>query len=238
MDNNLKTYIKNVITATEDSINFILPTDSILEITEELLEEGIEFVEFDYDEFLDLADENEILSLAKNTYKDGTQDYFVDKVFSNSGITLYDESDYVYIDSDLLEDIDVTKFSGDIIELGEEEENEECDGNCKCCNECGEDNEEVYAENEFDDDCLGDCQTCDGCEEETEEDDIDDFLEFKVQEFADLLEENIDNDEFCFFCNLKSLLEDIYMDAHNCGFEDGKATITEELEELLDRVTE
>lgn len=256
MDNNLKTFVKNVITNSEDSLNFILDTDSIIEITEELLEEGIEFVEFDYDEFLDIADENDILSLAKNTYEDGTQEYFVDGVFGNNGVTLMDESDYVYIDSDLLDCVDISKFSGTVIEISDEEEDD-----CECCH-CSECEDE---EGDLSDECLGDCQSCDGCEEDkdlesmTEEEIlnyisettakagmkigealklpfrrmVEQDMEERLEEFEETLNEHSDDEDFCVHCAMKEMLTNIYLEAHHEGYEFGKKSAIEDLEILL-----
>jgi len=127
-------------------------------------------------------------------------------------------------------------------------------------------NDEEYLDNEFDDDCLGDCETCTGCEEELEEITEEDILNYiceqtsktgmeigealqsvfprlieqkmenKLTEFEEMLENS--DEDICIHCSIKQMLVDTYMEAYYNGVESGKATVTEELEDLLDRVSE
>jgi len=97
--------------------------------------------------------------------------------------------------------------------------------------------EEEYSEGEFDNDCLGKCETCTGCEDTEELTDvevIDEYLEEKIQEFTDLLDESVDDEEFCFHCNLKELLEQIFV----FGYEKGKKELASSLGELLTEIVE
>jgi len=66
---------------------------------------------------------------------------------------------------------------------------------------------------------------------------IEQEMENKLTEFEEMLEES-DDEDICIHCSIKQMLVDTYMEAYYSGVESGKATITEELEELLDRVTE
>jgi hypothetical protein len=144
MDDNMKDFIIDTILDSENTINFILNAQLATEIATELLQCGIEFIECD--DFYELIKNNEILSIAKNTYEDGEEDYFFQSVLSKNGVTLGDDSDFIYIESYLINVIDLKKFNGQIIKLPDDEDfDDECLGDCNCC-EC-EDcdcNEEIY----------------------------------------------------------------------------------------------
>lgn len=214
-----KEFIIDTLLNTEDNVNFMLNAQLATEIAMELLGCGIEFVEGR--DMYELIKDNEILSVAKNVYNDGEKEYFFQPVLSESGVTLADESDYIFIESDLLEIIDETRLSGQVIELSDEEDEYDLSEDCLgLCNDC---------------ECDSDCNCDDECCEDTEvEEPFADYLESKIEQFETILAEESSKKDFCFHCELKHMLISVFFD----GYENGKESVTEELENLLDRITE
>jgi hypothetical protein len=207
--NNNKEFIIEELLDSQESISFILNAQLATEIAKELLEYGIEFTECD--DFYELITQNDILSIAKNVYDDGQEDYFFENVLAENGQTLWNESDVVYIESDLLDIIDESRLSGLVVELSDDED--------------------------YSDECLGDCEYCNGCDDEdlnTDTQIVEEYLESKIEEFFKVLEDNTDNDEFCFHCAVKDMLEQVYC----VSYEDGKNSLAISLQDLLGDIVE
>lgn len=81
------------------------------------------------------------------------------------------------------------------------------------------------------------CQSCCNCNDEENNEDteiVEEYIESKVVEFLELLEENEDNKEFCFPCAIREMLEQVYCTA----YEDGKKELALSLGNLLGEIVE
>lgn len=133
----MKNLIKETVLNSQDTMSFIADSDVIAEVAIELLDDGVEFVETDLSDILAMVKENDILAIEKNVYSDNTIEYFIEKIFDEEGFTLEDNIATVYIQSDLVDCVDLEAFEKKVIIV---ELDECCD--CKYCNcysnECSE----------------------------------------------------------------------------------------------------
>lgn len=125
----MKNLIKETVLNSEDTMSFIADSDVIAEVAIELLDDGVEFVETDLSDILAMVKENDILAIEKNVYSDDTIEYFIEKIFDEDGYTLEDNIATVYIQSDLVDCVDLEAFEKEIIVV---ELDECCD--CEYCN--------------------------------------------------------------------------------------------------------
>lgn len=122
-----------ILNSEESSTTFIGDAIEVGNVVIELMEDGVEFVEDDFESVEDLIEENDILSIGRNVYEDGTIDYFIEKVLTNNGDTLIYGSKVTFIDSDLFDCINIDRIYGDIIVVEAELADEECNGDCEDC---------------------------------------------------------------------------------------------------------
>lgn len=174
--------IMNIILNSESDTGFIGDSVEIGNVVLDLIEDGVEF-NVDVEELDEMIDENDILQLTKIVCEDcGEVSYLVEEVFDDEGYTIPDELDTLFIDSDLVDCVDLEAFGATeivVIEL-QFDEDFECDGNCDCCEE--------LEENEYDDEELIGDILADELFESLSEVDKDDF-ETMVYMIADKLQE-------------------------------------------------
>ena len=119
------------------NIGFIAETEEILEITNDLIEDGVT-IYFDYeDEFEDMIENNSILQLTKIICGDCEKvTYFIEEVFDEDGNTIPDDELVItYVDEDLLDCIEYTALDTEIVPVVIEyiDDEDECDGDCANC---------------------------------------------------------------------------------------------------------
>lgn len=117
--------IKDIILNSDKKCGFIGEAEDIANVVLDLMYDGVNF-NCDKNEVLELLDNNDILQISKLIYKNGTLDYFIDRIFDKYGNTMPDELETFYIDSNLLDCIDIDMLEGDIVSI-----EDECDGNCE-----------------------------------------------------------------------------------------------------------
>lgn len=156
--------IKNIILNSETDVSFIGDAYEVADVVVELMREGYKFIETDFNLVEEMREESDILSIAKNVYDDGEVEYFIQEVFADDGSTLQDDLSTIFIDSDLVDCIDLNAFDGEIICVEYDYEDEEYCG----CDEEYED--EITIEEELEDllqDTLEDIENaecdCDEC---------------------------------------------------------------------------
>lgn len=147
--------IKNIILNSETDVSFIGDAYEVADVVVELMREGYKFIETDFNLVEEMREENDILSIAKNVYDDGEVEYFIQEVFADDGSTLQDDLSTIFIDSDLVDCIDLNAFDGEIICVEYDYEDEEycdCENCCGCCDCCDEEYEdEITIEEELED---------------------------------------------------------------------------------------
>lgn len=196
--------------------------DLALVVSKDDLEIILDSVEFNTKSFTKELDSEKYLYLI-DKYTDMDENIYLDvrpiEFDENSEMITDVCSQYVVVLEGLLEECDLEFIDADTVDIiGFEEEDYE-----------DEEDEEDY---DLSEECLGDCQSCNGCEEEIDE--FDNYLENMIQEFEDVLNEKSDDMDFCFHCELKQLIASSFLN----GYDNGKESVTEELENLLDRLTE
>lgn len=178
----------------EISTQLILDADLSFDIAVELQDElGKDFYTESDEEFEILLNENDILGIAVNVYEDGEVEYFLQKVISKDGITYGDDSsDIVFIQSNLIDCLELDCFNCDVFTLGELEddsEEPECDCDCEHCT--------LHDEDEDTDD--------EDYEKEIEEDEL--FEELT----SEILQEILDNEgDVCIHCVIKEKIREAY----------------------------
>lgn len=147
--------IREIILNSESDTGFIGDAIEVGNVVFELIEDGVEFgcTEEELDEMID---NNEILQITKIVCEDcQSVQYLLEEVFDEEGDTIPDELETLFIDSDLVDCVELEAF-GDteivIVELELEDEEPECDGDCVNCTL--HDDDEDY-EREIEDEDLG-----------------------------------------------------------------------------------
>lgn len=107
--------IKNIILNSETDVSFIGDAYEVADVVIELMRDGLEFMETDFNLVEEMREENDILSIAKNVYDDGEVEYFIQEVFADDGSTLQDDLATIFIDNDLVDCVDLNAFSGEVI---------------------------------------------------------------------------------------------------------------------------
>jgi hypothetical protein len=135
--------IKNIILNSDTETGFIGDAIEIGNVVLELLEDGVKF-NVDVEELDEMIDNNDILQLTKIVCGDcGEISYIVEGIFDEDGNTIPDELETLYIDSDLIDCVELEAF-GDteiiVVEVYYEDEESECDG---CCEDCEFEDEET-----------------------------------------------------------------------------------------------
>lgn len=108
----MKELIKNIILNSETDVSFIGDACEVADVVIELMREGLQFTETDYNLVEEMREDNDILSIAKNVYDDGDVEYFIQEVFGYDGSTLQDDLATIFIDNDLVDCVDLNAFSG------------------------------------------------------------------------------------------------------------------------------
>lgn len=195
----MKELIKNIILNSESDVSFIGDAYEVADVVTEMMREGFEFVETDYNFIEEMREENDILSIAKNVYDYGDVEYFIQEVFGYDGSTLEDGvAKTVFIDSDLVDCVDLDAFEGEIISV-------ECD----------------YEDEEY---C--DCEDCCGCYDEDYEDEYDEYdeevtVEDELEELLQDTLEDIENGECgCDQCIYEKIMC-MLLKTYEIGFSDG-----------------
>ncbi|NFH01963.1 hypothetical protein FC831_17150 [Clostridium botulinum] len=116
--------IKDIILNSDKQCGFIGEAEDIANVVLDLMYDGVNF-NCDKNEVLELLDNNDILQISKLIYKNGTLNYFIDRIFDKYGNTMPDELETFYIDSNLLDCIDIEMLEGDIVSI----EYEDCEYN-------------------------------------------------------------------------------------------------------------
>jgi uncharacterized protein (DUF2164 family) len=127
--------IREIILNSESDTGFIGDALEIGNVVFELMEDGVEF-DCDINELDEMMDGNDILQLTKVVCEEcESVQYIVEEVFDDEGYTMPDELDTLFIDSDLVDCVDLEAF-GDteivVVEL-EFDDEDECDGDCDNC---------------------------------------------------------------------------------------------------------
>lgn len=190
----------------EISTQLILDADLSFDIAVELQDElGKDFYTESDDEFEILLNENSILGIAVNVYEDGEVEYFLQKVINKDGITYGDDSsDIVFIQSDLIDCLELNCFNCDVVELRDSEDDDseepECDGDCENCT--------LHDEEEDTDD--------EDYEKEIEDEDtVEELFEELLSSIDELdIDENLVE-------NIYELIKDKIDDAIEMGYEEG-----------------
>jgi len=131
-------FIKELLLNSSENVGFIGETEDILDIVEDLLEDGVT-VYFDVEkEFEDIIEDNYILQITKIVCGDCEEvTYFIEEVFDEEGRTIPDDTLVTtFIDEDLLDCIEYTALDTEIVPIEIEYidgEEPECDGDCESC---------------------------------------------------------------------------------------------------------
>ena len=125
--------IKNIILNSEENVGFIGDAEEIAEVVFELKDDGVCFY-LDDEEIIEMVEDNDILQITKLVCEDcGSVEYQLERVLDEYDDTIPDMLDIFYIDSDLLDCIDVEMLDGEIVEVELQIEEDECDGDCENC---------------------------------------------------------------------------------------------------------
>lgn len=108
----MKELIKNIILNSETDVSFIGDACEVADVVIELMREGLQFTETDFNLVEEMREDNDILSIAKNVYDDGDVENFIQEVFGYDGSTLQDDLATIFIDNDLVDCVDLNAFSG------------------------------------------------------------------------------------------------------------------------------
>lgn len=188
--------IKNIILNSETDVSFIGDAYEVADVVIELMRDGFEFIETDFNLVEEMREENDILSIAKNVYDDGEVEYFIQEVFADDGSTLQDDLSTIFMDSDLIDCVDLNAFNGEII----------------------------CVEYDYKDEEYCDCEDYCDCDEELEEYEYDEELTFE-EELEELLQdtlEDIENAECdCDECIYEKII-DMLVSAYYMGVEDAE----------------
>jgi hypothetical protein len=129
--------MKELLLNSEVNVGFIAETEDILEIVNDLLEDGITIYFDEEKEIEDIIEDNDILQLTKIICEDcGKVKYCIEEVFDEDGYTIPDDSlEITYIDESLLDCIEYTALDTEIVPVSFEYEDEEseCNGDCDNC---------------------------------------------------------------------------------------------------------
>lgn len=114
-----------IINSNVESIIYVGKVKNIAEIYYEMLEEGYNFFEEDDyspDGIIDSLEDEDIIAIGKNKYRDGEVEYFVQEIFNDDGEQLYDDSEVVLVDEEIADELELDKFENGIITLSVDEE--------------------------------------------------------------------------------------------------------------------
>jgi hypothetical protein len=126
--------IRNIILNSESDTGFIGDAVEVGNVVLDLIEDGVEF-NVDVEELDEMIDENDILQITKIVCEDcGEVSYLVEEVFDDEGYTVPDELNTLFVDSDLIDCVDLEAFGdSEIIVVELQFDEDECDGNCENC---------------------------------------------------------------------------------------------------------
>lgn len=156
----MKELIKNIILNSETDVSFIGDACEVADVVIELMREGLQFTETDFNLVEEMREDNDILSIAKNVYDDGDVEYFIQEVFGYDGSTLQDDLATIFINNDLVDCVDLNAFSGEIICVSYDYDDEDY---CECDEELTlEDELEELLQDTLDEIENGVCD-CDKC---------------------------------------------------------------------------
>ena len=141
--------IKNIILNSEENVGFIGDAEEIAEVVFELKDDGVCFY-LDDEEIIEMVEDNDILQITKLVCEDcGSVEYQLERVLDEYDDTIPDMLDIFYIDSDLLDCIDVEMLDGEIVEVELQIEEDECDGDCENCPYSEDEDFEDYDEEDL-----------------------------------------------------------------------------------------
>lgn len=127
-------FIKELLLDSEVNVGYIGEVEDILEIADNLIDDGVTIYFDDEKEFEDIIEDNYILQITKIICEDcGKVEYFIEEVFDEDGYTIPDDSLTVtYVDEEILDCIEYTALDTEIVpvefeEYDEDEEDFECD---------------------------------------------------------------------------------------------------------------
>ena len=196
------------------NVGFIAETEEILEIANELIEDGVT-VYFDYEgEFEDMIDNNSILQITKiicECEDCGKVKYFIEEVFDEDGYTIPDDELVItYIDETLLDCIEYTALDTEIIPVDIEYIDDE--------------DEEIV--------CDGDCANCELSEDEFEDEDFEDLGYTLTDELLSSLSEIDSNDVE----SIVEMIADKLNEAFEMGYQEGIEISLEEIKDTFEAV--
>jgi len=202
--------IKNIILNSESDTGFIGDAVEVGNVVLELMEDGVEF-DLDYEEVDEMIDNNDILQITKIVCEDcGGVDYFLEEVFDEDGETIPDELETIYIDSDLVDCMELEAFGEtEIVVIELEFEDDECDGDCSNCE---------YSDDE-------DYEIDDDFEEE-------DLAEVLTDELLDSISEADEDDAQLIYDLIAEKLNEAYEIGYNEALEDAE----DELQDGIDAI--
>lgn len=119
----------------ENNTSFIVGLELADEFVTDVYNSDEEFFyKYTEEEIEDILNENEFFVCSRNTYGDGDVEYFIEPLLHDEGTQYYLESDYVFIEDNLVDVIDIDKILADDIFILEIEEDEELDDyECDYC---------------------------------------------------------------------------------------------------------
>lgn len=109
--------MKELLLNSQVNVGFIAETEIIVDIANDLIEDGVT-IYFDYeDEFEDMIENNTILQITKIICEDCEKvTYFIEEVFDEEGYTISDDELVItYVDETLLDCIEYTALDTEII---------------------------------------------------------------------------------------------------------------------------
>lgn len=62
---------------------------------------------------------------------------------------------------------------------------------------------------------------------------LQEYVETKLDEYMEILEENEDNKDFCFPCSLRELILDCFIEGHNQGRQDLALAISQSMDSII-----
>lgn len=129
--------MKELLSNMEVSVGYISESEQILEIANDLIEDGITIYYNAEKELEDIIEDNDILQITKLVCEDcGEVTYFIEEVFDEEGYTIPDDRLMItYVDEELLDCIEYTALDTEIVpvEIVYEDGEFECDGDCENC---------------------------------------------------------------------------------------------------------
>jgi hypothetical protein len=199
-------FIKEIILESETNVGYIGDVNDILEIANDLLEDGVTIYFDEEKELEDIIEDNDILQITKIICEDcGKVKYFIEEVFDEEGYTIPDDELVItYVDSDLLDCIEYSVLDTEIVPV-----------------------EIEYVDNEPE--CDGDCDNCTLHDEEFEDEDLAEVL---TDELLESISEVDENDTELIY----DLIADKINEAFEMGYQEALEDSLDELQDSIDAI--